>query len=26
VIRVELEPFWPSRRMDAFDEFCQPTR
>ncbi|WP_269462813.1 MULTISPECIES: hypothetical protein [Pseudonocardia] len=21
---VDLERFWPSRRLDAFDEFCRP--
>lgn len=21
---ARLERFWPSRRMDAFDEFCRP--
>jgi hypothetical protein len=22
VVRVDLEGFWPSRRVDAFDEWC----
>ncbi|MDD7967229.1 hypothetical protein [Actinomycetospora lemnae] len=23
VVRVDLEGFWPSRRVDAFDERCR---
>jgi len=23
VVRVDLEGFWPSRRGDAFDEWCR---
>jgi hypothetical protein len=21
---ADLEPFWPSRRLDAFDQLCSP--
>jgi hypothetical protein len=24
VMRALLEPFWPARRVMAFDEFCRP--
>jgi hypothetical protein len=24
VLRAVLEPFWPTRRVLAFDEFCRP--